>query len=376
MLKELGGPATAHRFIVKPLHSGGLVVCVSMLSTHPSVAERLHRLRALRGTAQDAPAGSACLSSGRRWVKIRPAVSAHAFDFSIVVPTYNRPAQLEACLLALAVLDYPKERFEVIVVDDGSAEPLSALVERFRDRLDLSLLRQANAGPAAARNRGAEAARGNWLAFTDDDCRPAPAWLSVLACQLAAWPGEVVGGRTLNGLTDNLCSTMSQIIVDVVYRYYNPRAEAARFFASNNLAMPRELFLRMGGFDSAFTTSEDRDLCDRLTDAGVRMRYAPDCVVEHRHALSLWDYCHQHFHYGRGAFRFHRGQLERRSRDTWSKTGFHLDLRNWLVYPFTQVAPRQWPGIGLLLCLWQLMNTAGFAIEAASHVARRQSRLP
>ena len=93
--------------------------------------------------------------------------------FSIVVPTYQRPVQLAACLQALSRLDYARERFEVIVVDDGSPTPPKAVVESLRDRLQLTLHLQRHAGPAAARNAGAMRARGKYLAFTDDDCLPA-----------------------------------------------------------------------------------------------------------------------------------------------------------------------------------------------------------
>src|SRR5437867_3420967 len=84
--------------------------------------------------------------------------------FSIVVPTYRRPKQLAACLQALAKLDYARERFEVIVVDDGSTTPPEAVVTSFQDRLQVTLVLQPHAGSAAARNTGAERARGEYLA--------------------------------------------------------------------------------------------------------------------------------------------------------------------------------------------------------------------
>jgi GT2 family glycosyltransferase len=158
---------------------------------------------------------------------------------------------------------------------------------------------------------------------------------------------------------------MSQIIVDVVYRYYNVRPEQALFFATNNLAMPQELFHKIGGFDEAFTTAEDRDFCDRCLCSGIQMIYAPECVVYHRHSLSYRLFCKQHFNYGRGAFRFLSGQFQRHSRHTWIKTGFHLSVHNWLLYPFSRVRPHQWPGLALLLFSWQVMNLAGFIVEAA-----------
>jgi glycosyltransferase involved in cell wall biosynthesis len=80
--------------------------------------------------------------------------------FSIIVPTHSRPGPLAACLQALTGLDYARERFEVIVVDDGSKIPPKAAVESFRDHLQVTLLLQHHAGPAAARNAGATHARG------------------------------------------------------------------------------------------------------------------------------------------------------------------------------------------------------------------------
>jgi len=95
---------------------------------------------------------------------------------SVIVPTYNRPRQLARCLEALSAAR--DETFEVIVIDDGSPEPMEAITHAFADRLDITCLRQKNTGPAGARNAGARVARAPILAFTDDDCRPEPDWLN------------------------------------------------------------------------------------------------------------------------------------------------------------------------------------------------------
>ena len=191
--------------------------------------------------------------------------------FSIIIPTYDRPAQLANCLKALARLDYPHDRFEVLVVDDGSKTPPEALATSFRERLDVRLLIQAHAGPAAARNTGAAQAKGRFLAFTDDDCMPAPDWLQTLAARFASTPDQIIGGRTLNARSDNLYSTTSQTIIEVVYAYYNTDPNQASFFASNNLAVPADRFRAISGFDATFTTSEDRELCDRWLHHSYRM---------------------------------------------------------------------------------------------------------
>lgn len=92
--------------------------------------------------------------------------------FSIVVPTYRRPQALRRCLAALSRLDYPRERFEVLVVDDGSDESPEPIVTEARGTVNARLIQQDHAGPARARNRGAAEATGTFLAFTDDDCEP------------------------------------------------------------------------------------------------------------------------------------------------------------------------------------------------------------
>ena len=95
-------------------------------------------------------------------------------SFTIVVPTFNRPRQLTACLDALTKLEYPRERWEVIVVDDASPEPPRNVIAAYCNRLRVSLLIQSHSGPACARNRGVEQASGELIAFTDDDCAPTP----------------------------------------------------------------------------------------------------------------------------------------------------------------------------------------------------------
>lgn len=226
--------------------------------------------------------------------------------FSIIVPTCGRHAQLAACLDALAGQDFPRDGFEVLVVDDGSVPPVDDCVAPFRARLDLRLLAQANAGPAAARNRGAAEARGYLLAFTDDDCLPDPGWLAALSEASDAAPAALVGGRTVNALASNAYSATSQLIIDVVYEHYNAGDAGAGFFASNNFAAPAGLFREAGGFDESFRCSEDRDFCERWRARGLRLSYAPRAVVRHAHALGAHSLWRQHFGYGRGAFRFHR----------------------------------------------------------------------
>lgn len=285
-------------------------------------------------------------------------------QFTIVVPTFNRPKQLTDCLRAMTALDYPREHFETIVVDDGSAASLDAVIKPFCAQMNVRLLKQANAGPAAARNTGAVHARGRFLAFTDDDCAPAPNWLAVLERELTVTPNRMVGGRIVNVLTDNVYASASQLIVDLVYAYYNADALNARFCASNNLALPTEAFRALGGFEPTFRTSEDRDLCDRWLHAGQRLVYAADAVVYHAHHLTLRAFWRQHFDYGRGAFRFNRAHARRGATDSTLKPNFYLETLRRLPRVLAQYPRRRAVTLAMLLVVWQMANTLGFVAEA------------
>lgn len=290
---------------------------------------------------------------------------------SIVIPTYSRPGHLADCLRSLARLDYPRDRLEVIVVDDGGDAPLEDVVAPFGSDLALSLHRQRNAGPAAARNAGAELARGEYLAFTDDDCLPEPGWLKELVGVLSRNPESMVGGTTVNAASSLYFAT-SQLIVDVVYRHYNADPQAARFISSNNMAMSARGFGDIGGFDPAFRAAEDRELCDRWRHRGRRIIHVSTARVGHARPMNARGFCRQHFHYGRGAEQFRRKRAQRRSGSMLAESRFHLDVRNWLWYPLTRVPARQIPQVAGLLGLWQTTNLAGFAWEV---IRRNTNRL-
>jgi GT2 family glycosyltransferase len=287
---------------------------------------------------------------------------------SIVVPTRGRPEQLRECLDALAALDYPADLYEVVVVDDGGDSPLEAAVGPFRDRIPLSLLRREHGGPAAARNAGAARARGSLLAFTDDDCRPSPQWLRRLAEHHVLEPDVALGGHTVNALHRNPFSAASQLIINAGYGWNNYDPRNARFFTTNNLAVPASAFRELGGLDVRFRTSEDRDFCDRWVASGRRMHYVADALVHHAHALTLRGFCRQHFSYGRGAFRFHSEHLRREHRRVPLEPRFYLGVHAtaWRGRPIAEALELQ-----AILALWHVINAAGFVWEGARSLRQR-----
>jgi len=288
--------------------------------------------------------------------------------FSIIIPTYNRLEKLADCLKSVSYLDYPRNRFEVIVIDDGSNASLRPVVACFFDQLNITLLTQANAGPASARNTGARKAMGEFLVFMDDDCTPFPDWLRKLANRFAEIRDHAIGGRTLNALPENPYSTASQNLVNAGYAYYNPIPGQASFFASNNLTVPAAHFRSIGGFDVTFKTSEDRDFCDRWRHHGLQMTYAPEILINHSHPLNLCLYWRQHFNYGRGAYRYHQARARRGTGRFRPSPTFYMRL---FFNSLMKEQKRRVVWMKMLLVISQVANAMGFFREAFSQIKRR-----
>ena len=282
-------------------------------------------------------------------------------DFSIIVPTFRRPRRLQECLEALVGLDFPPDRYEIVVVDDGGDTDLTPIIHELQRGPEIRLIRQQNAGPAAARNGGAKAARGEMLAFTDDDCRPDPQWLRTFSRHTeAANHGAMLGGHTVNVLTGNIYASASQRLIDYLYTYYNAGATGKSFFTSNNMAVRRDLFFELGGFSTAYrrAAGEDRDLCDKWQRAGYSLQYIPEAVVYHAHDMDVRDFLRQHFNYGRAAYHYHKSRREHHNEgNTPEPARFYIDL---IRFPVKQDGgPRSWMESGLM-AVSQVANAAGY----------------
>ncbi|MFM9976705.1 MAG: glycosyltransferase [Sphingomonadaceae bacterium] len=280
---------------------------------------------------------------------------------TVVVPTFNRPERLAACLRALANLDYPAKRLSIEIVDDGSPQDLGAVVAAASMPFALRLTRQRNQGPAVARNAGARIATGDLLAFTDDDCLPDQRWLIGLAHAFERSPGALIGGLVQNGV-DRICSEASQDLVDFLYQYFNAENGGVPFFTSNNLACSRELFLATGGFDETFpiAAAEDRELGMRWRRQGRDLIFADDALVLHQHDLDLPKFWRQHRNYGFGAHHLHtalhKGGFEK---PRFERLNFYLEL---LAYPVRTYGVRGLPK-SVLMLVSQIAMARGFYLR-------------
>ncbi|WP_373479754.1 glycosyltransferase family 2 protein [Geminocystis sp.] len=281
-------------------------------------------------------------------------------NISIIIPTYNRPKTLKNCLDSLAKLNYSKNLFEVIIVDDGSPQSLEKIVLDFEQKINLTYLKQENKGPATARNNGAKKAQGKYLVFTDDDCEVHEKWLTKLEQIWLTNPEAILGGKTINKLTNNIYSQASQCLVDYIYYYYNLSAQQAQFFTSNNFGIPKNIFNELGGFNTTFPlpAAEDREFCYRIYNQGYPMIYVEEAIIYHSHLLTFKSFWKQHYNYGKGAKYFHQIKTEKIQIES---IKFYWQL---LIYPLQwETVTSQKLTLVLLFLVSQIANISGFFRE-------------
>jgi GT2 family glycosyltransferase len=284
-------------------------------------------------------------------------------QISVVVPTYDRPRELRRCLDGLAALDYPKDRYEVIVVDDGGREPAEPALISMSDRLEVKVVCQENGGPSAARNAGAAVARGELLAFLDDDCVAAVDWLRRLAHRHAQDPDATLGGTIRTDLVTSPLATVTQLIIAAASVRHHGDPSNARQVTTGNMAVPARAFAAVGGFSVDFRTSEDRDFCDRWTASGRRIRFVHEAVVHHNPNLTLGRFVRRHFAYGRGARRFHKEHADRSGKRVQIQPSSYLRVHRMAL---GEQGLARMLLLQLLLVVWNATYLAGFLWEGVA----------
>lgn len=219
---------------------------------------------------------------------------------SVIVPAYNAAVTLPECLAALQRQDFPRSQYEIIVVDDGSTDATAAQAEAAGVRV----IRQRNAGPAAARNAGAAAASGELLVFTDADCAPEPGWLTALTAPLLQPEG--MGQPEVAGAKGAYLTRQTALVARFTQLEYEDRydrmagAASIDFIDTYSAAYRRDIFLTNRGFDAVFPTAsvEDQELSFRLAEKGYRLVFVPAARVYHRHNPTLRAYIRRKFYIG------------------------------------------------------------------------------
>lgn len=211
---------------------------------------------------------------------------------SVVVCTYNGAGTIRECLTAVAALEY--DDYEVIVVNDGSTDETPGIVGGFDvERIDIP-----NGGLSHARNIGLRHARGEIVAYIDDDAYPDPDWLTHLAIAFQKTKHVGIGGPNLPPAGDG-------VVADCVANSPGGPSHVllanldAEHLPGCNMAFRRSALEEIDGFDEQFRIAgDDVDLCWRLLERGGTLGFAPGAVVWHHRRGTVRTYLKQQLNYG------------------------------------------------------------------------------
>jgi cellulose synthase/poly-beta-1,6-N-acetylglucosamine synthase-like glycosyltransferase len=231
-------------------------------------------------------AEEAMLVRGRKDLNASPFVS-------VVIPAYNSMSTIGKVVRGCFAQNYPRDKFEVIVVDDGSTDATKEIVQASPARY----ICQENAGPAKARNTGWKAAAGEIIFFTDSDCIPEEAWLSKM---VAHYTDEAVGG--VGGSYDiaNKDNWLASCIHEEIVQRHLKMPENVDYLGSFNLSYRKKVLEEVGGFDESYrmASGEDNDLAYRVKKRGYKLVFDREAKVAHYHPSHLCKYLRQQFWHG------------------------------------------------------------------------------
>lgn len=219
-------------------------------------------------------------------------------QFSVIIPVRNEEQNIAKCLASLERMEFSSERFEVIVVDNGSTDHTRDVAAAFRERLPLRILERPNGYIAAVRNGGAALAQGTYLAFLDSDCEVFPDWLLQAALVLSA---------NITGVFGSFYS-IPQGSSWIARYWYEERDKKpfgqVPYLPAGNLFICRSLFKQLQGFDETIQTNEDYEFCQRARAAGYAITCVPELSVIHWGTpQSLSQFFRKHRWHGTHVFR-------------------------------------------------------------------------
>lgn len=257
---------------------------------------------------------------------------------SLIVCTRNRAARLPEFFSYLSRLDFPADAWELVLVDHASSDRTPEVIEHFVAGTPIHVrhVRATADALTGAKNIGLTHARGDILAFTDDDCYPRPDYLQALRDVFADQRAGVVGGRVV--LHDPTDARLSIRDVDTPTEIEPASFVAAGTIHGANMAIRREVVRALGGFDPLFgpgtrcMSAEDIEYVARAVWAGWPARYDPRPVVAHHHGRKPGPDTERYrrtYDYGRGAY-YTKFLLNARARRVY--------LRHWIE--LTRRAPR------------------------------------
>jgi glycosyltransferase involved in cell wall biosynthesis len=199
---------------------------------------------------------------------------------SVIIPVFNDAERLKSCLLALENQTYPKNLYEVIVVDNGSDESIEEIVSEFAQ---VKPTYEASPGSYAARNKGISLAKGEILAFTDSDCIPAADWVENGVKNLLSTPNcGLVAGRIDLFFQNPDKPTPVELYENIAMDFPQERClKQSHYGVTANLFTSKYVIDSVGCFNANLKSGGDREWGQRVFAAGYKQIYADNAFVAH-----------------------------------------------------------------------------------------------
>lgn len=227
--------------------------------------------------------------------------------FSIIIPLYNRPQEIDELLFTLAQQDYPK--FEVLVIEDGSSRDAKEIVERYQDKLDVHYFFKPNEGQGFSRNFGFERAKGDYFIVFDSDCLIPANYLQLVDSYLSLYQLDAYGGP------DAAHTSFTPIQKAISYSMTSPfttggirgnKKHIGQFHPrSFNMGVSRKVWESVGGYKLT-RLGEDIEYSIRIQKAGFKIGLIPAAVVYHKRRTDFTQFYKQLHFFGRARINIYK----------------------------------------------------------------------
>ena len=224
-------------------------------------------------------------------------------DISVIIPAYNEEDTIGECLMSLEDLDYPSEKLEIILINDGSGDNTKNVMSNYDQKLNPVLLETDGVGPSKARNIGLDYAKGEYVAFIDGDCAVDREWLNELLKGFITEDVAGVGGSQIIPVNATEFEKKVHVFLSSMHfvSEYMKEANGIEFVqhvASCNAIYKTGVVREVQGFDEKLWPGEDVDLDYKITHKGYKIAYNPKAIVMHHRPKNLMTFYYMMKRYG------------------------------------------------------------------------------
>ncbi|MBI1912757.1 MAG: glycosyltransferase [Deltaproteobacteria bacterium] len=276
---------------------------------------------------------------------------------SIIVPAYNAEKTVNRCIEALLEQDYPAGLYDIVIVDDGSADNTGAVIKKY----PVKYLHQKNKGPATARNKGAKQAKGEIILFTDSDCVPDKNWITEMVRPFLDNEKVAAVKGAYRTSQRGLVARFSQVEFEERFEMLK-KVSSIDMVDTYSAGFRKEIFKKMGGFDTSFpvANNEDTELSYRMASQGHKMVFNPKAIVCHlNHPDSVKRYARIKFWRGYWRIVVYKKFPDKMLKDTYTPQALKFQILFLLLLLGSLPIAAIFPGIGIYFLLFAV---AGFLV--------------